>query len=123
MNENGENLTRKQLLNLPERNWDEVKEYSAVIVVPTGKKHDSGYALMAIVGCDENCKPCEIAAYCDDIQWLTRITEHGFRCDMFYKNSCLRFHSCEFNFQIGESLSTTPIKMSKKLKSKIANES
>lgn len=114
--ENGDNLTRKQLLSLPERNWNEVKKYYSVIVVPTGKKHYSGYALMALVGCNDNLDPYEIAAYCDDIQWMTEVTRYGFRCDMFYKNSCIRFHSSEFDFQIGTSLSTTEIKMIKREK-------
>lgn len=112
--ENGENLTRKQLLSLPERKWNEIKKYHAVIVVPTGKKHSSGFALMALIGCNGNGEPYEIAAYCDDIQWITEVTRYGLRCDMFYKNCCLRFHSREFCFQISASLSTTEIKMIKR---------
>lgn len=114
--ENGENLTRKQLLSLPQKDWKEIRDYGAIIVVPTGRKHDSGYALMALVGCNERYEPIEIAGYCDDIQWLTQITTYGFRCDMFYKNSCLRFHSNEFNFRIGMSLSSTEVTMIKRNK-------
>lgn len=43
-------ITRKALLALPRRAWDRVTDYDAILVVPTGKKHDSGYSLMAIVG-------------------------------------------------------------------------
>ena len=102
-------MTRKQFLELPVRAWNETKDYSAIIVVPTGRKHDSGFALMALVGCDEKGVPSEIAAYCDDIQWITKVTVYGFRCDMFYKNRCLRFHSNEFKFRVGRSLSTTEV--------------
>lgn len=114
MTDNGENMTRNQLLALPCRAWNDVKDYLCIIVVPTGKKHGSGWALMAIVGCNENGKPYEIAAYCDDIQWVTQQTEYEFRTDMFYKNSCIRFHSREFKYRVGASLSTTEIKMVKR---------
>ena len=112
--EYGNKMTRKQLLELPIRAWDETKDYSAIIVVPTGRKHDSGFALMALVGCDERGVPSEIAAYCDDLQWITKVTVYGFQCDMFYKNRCLRFHSNEFKFRVGCSLSTTEVEMIRK---------
>ena len=38
----------KELRNLPFRKWDEVKTYKSIVVVPSGKKHDSGWALMYI---------------------------------------------------------------------------
>lgn len=37
-----------------------------------------------------------------------------FQCDMFYKNSCLRFHSNEFKFRVGCSLSTTEVEIIRK---------
>lgn len=114
MADNGENMIRKQLLALPCRAWNDVKDCFCIIVVPTGKKHGSGWMLMAIIGCNENCEPYEIAAYFDDIQWETQQTKYGFRTDMFYKNGCIRFHSREFKYQVGASLSTTEIKMVKK---------
>ena len=64
-------MTRKQYLELPRRDWDKKKQYTAVIVVPTYKIHDSGFRLMALVGCGDDHKPYEIAAFCDDICWDT----------------------------------------------------
>lgn len=57
---------RKVLDGLPVRRWDAETTYDSLLLVPSGKKHDSGYHQIAIVGC-EGSKPKEIAAYCDDI--------------------------------------------------------
>jgi len=46
------NYTRKELLALPKRDWDKETIYDSIAVVPSGKKHESGYGLIAIVGFD-----------------------------------------------------------------------
>lgn len=60
-------ITRKALLALPQRKWDLVSEYNSLLIVPTNRKHDSGYGLIAIVG--RQGDEAEIAAVCDDICW------------------------------------------------------
>lgn len=118
---NQKDWTRKKLLSLPERKWDEVKDYYSVIVVPTGKKHpDSGYALMAIVGCNGYTEPYEIAAYCDIIQFSGEPMDK-LRCDMFDANRCVRFYSIipNYMFRVGISISTVDIELIEKVIRKI----
>lgn len=105
------NMTRKELLNLPRRKWNEVSDYNAILIVPDYSIHDSGYRLMAIIGCDEHWNPKEIAAYCDDINWISQEKTKplfGVRTDMF-TNNIIRFHSNYVKFRVGISLSTTDI--------------
>ena len=109
-------MTRKQYLELPRRDWDKKKQYTAVIVVPTYEIHDSGFRLMALVGCGDDHKPYEIAAFCDDICWDTPDGFNAMDCDMFPDN-IIRFHSiADCVFEIGESLSSTHIRLIPKRK-------
>lgn len=62
-------LTRKELLTLPKRKaGDDLKEYSAIILVPYNR-HESGWERMAVIGCKEVTEPTEIVAYGDDVLW------------------------------------------------------
>lgn len=104
----------KGLRNLPVRAWDEKKAYNSVITIPSGKKHDSGWALIAIIGLDDNDNPIEIAAYCDDICWkIPNINEGSFRTDMFYPSGAVHFWSWDYEFMVGVSLSSTNIELIK----------
>ena len=60
-------LKVKELRKLPFRKWNKVKEYTDIYIIASGKKHDSGWALMYIIG--KNGDEMEIAAACDDIVW------------------------------------------------------
>ena len=113
------NIKQKDLLSLPEREWNKVSVYDDIIVCPTTKRHSSGYRLMAIIGC-KKCRPIEIAAYCDDIGILIRHLEDqvypsAFRCDMILSN-CIHFHSNKNRFVVGASLSSTDITLEKIIK-------
>jgi hypothetical protein len=100
----------KELRNLPFRKWDEVKNYKSIVVLPSGKKHDSGWALMYIIGLDSERKPIEIAAACDDICWkIPTATEYNFRNDMFYPSGAIHFWSNGHSFKVGASLSSTDV--------------
>jgi hypothetical protein len=104
-------MTRKQYLELPRKDWHTKKQYTAIIVVPTYEIHDSGFRLMALVGCGDDNKPYEIAATCDDICWDTPEGYMAMDCDMFPDN-IIRFHSIAgCVFEIGESLSSTHIRL------------
>ena len=105
----------KELRALPHRRWDEQKTYQSIMVIPSGKKHDSGWALMYVIGCNGEEK--EIAASCDDIEWNTEaVTDHrSIRTDMFYPSGVMHFWSQHFNFTVGCSLSSTAITLTKKI--------
>jgi hypothetical protein len=122
-------ITRKQLLALPQRKWDVVTVYDSVYIVPTGKKHDSGYATMAIIGVSyvEKHEVGEIAACCDDINWsfpikhpydVIRPGRHStiLRTDMFFPSNIIRMWGSgkayfSGRFKVGISLSSTDIEL------------
>ena len=118
-------ITRKILLALPSRKWDQVSEYDHLYIVPARKKHDSGYMLIAIIG--ETEEGAEIAAYCADICW-TMPKEHPYgymtlgrlrmilRTDCLYPAGILRLwgsseHYFKGRFRVGCSLSSTNIEL------------
>jgi len=43
-------INKNELLKLPLRKWSEESIYDGIIILPTRKKHDSGFTLMAIIG-------------------------------------------------------------------------
>ena len=43
-------ITKKSLLNIPKRKWNEpLKDIHSVYVIPSGRKHDSGYNCMDFI--------------------------------------------------------------------------
>lgn len=103
----------KELRNLPFRDWDNTKTYHSLAVISSGKKHESGWALMYIIGLDKSRKPIEIAAACDDICWKIPkdISEYQFRNDMYFPNGVIHFWGNECMFEVGASLSSTDVKV------------
>jgi len=61
---------REDLFKLPVRKWDdEYKRYDSILILADGKKHDSGWGLIVVIGCIKN-SPIEIACNCaEDINW------------------------------------------------------
>jgi hypothetical protein len=70
--------SRDDLMGLPVRKWDAESEYDSVLLLSTRKKHESGWAKMAIIGV-RGGQPVEIAgSCCDDIEWkLPPMTEYS----------------------------------------------
>jgi hypothetical protein len=103
-------LKIKELRQLPFRDWNKAKTYKSIIVISSGKKHDSGWALMYIIGLDGERKPIEIAAACDDICWkIPKATDYDFRNDMYYPSGAIHFWSNGHSFKVGSSLSSTDV--------------
>lgn len=106
-----------ELRKLPVRKWGEEKAYRSIIVISSGKKHDSGWALMCIIGLDSVRNPIEIAAYCDDICWkISEPQTHDFRNDMFFPSGAIHFWSSKYDFRVGASLSSTNVELIKRKK-------
>lgn len=116
------NVKKKELLSLPQRKWDIETEYDFVLIVPTGKKHDSKYGLIAIIGYDIETKSAEIAVMCDDICWLFPNghpygnTGPWIRTDMYYPSNIIRMwisieHSYKCKFKVGINLSSTYVSL------------
>ena len=60
-------MTQKELMALPEREWNAITVYDAIILVPQRHLHDSGFSRIAIIGSNDD-KAIEIAAYQDLIK-------------------------------------------------------
>lgn len=116
------NVNKKELLSLPRRAWDIETEYDFVFIVPSGKKHDTGYGLIVIIGYDIETKSAEIAAICDDICWQFP-NGHPYenrgpwiRTDMYYPLNIIRMWISEeyhfkCKFKIGVNVSSTDISL------------
>ena len=114
------NAKRKELLSLPHKAFAKVETYNYIIIVPTPRTHDSGWRLMALVGCKakgNNEVPCELIGYCDDINWILPDCINGnlhykniLRTDMTLSN-CTRVWSNNHMFQVGTCLSSVDIKV------------
>jgi hypothetical protein len=103
-------LKKKELLKLPQRKWDEIKRYHSILLVPTGRKHDSGWMLIALVGMNNNDEPEEIAAFCDDVCWVNLPDkEWEIRTDCFYPSGIMRVWGNKGKFEVGLSLSSTSV--------------
>lgn len=115
-------MKRKDLLSLPRREWRIDSSYTSILITPTGRKHDSGFALMAIVGCDDDGSLMEIAAMCDDIQWVfppsnglmlqgleTQYYYADIQSDMYFPSGIIRMHTRHGRFIVGISLSSTQV--------------
>jgi len=106
-----------ELKKLPFKDWKETKRYNQILIIRSGKKHDSGWSIIYIIGCKDN-KPVEIVGGCDDICWdVSNINnEYDLRSDMYYPSGVLRFWSNHYDFEIGAVLSSTTIKLVKREK-------
>lgn len=109
-------INRKNLLAQKQRAWDKNSTYDKIYIVPTRRKHDSGYMVMAIVGVTQLKTKIryEIAGYCDDICWkfqgLNSLDlEWAVRTDCEYPSGIIRFWSNYCKFEVGCSLSSTDI--------------
>lgn len=105
--------TQRQILSLPMRDWKETKTYDSILVTNTKRKSETGFAVMAIIGC-VNRKPVEIAAYCDDIEWkMNEVSfdkiRNDFRNDMIYPCGAIHFWSKSFKYEVGRCLSSTDV--------------
>ena len=102
-------VTVKQLKELPVRDWNQTTAYDSNLVYKEGGKHESGWARMMVVGCN-NQKPVEVCSECsDDIVWSLRA--YGMRTDMIYPSGMVHFWGRDIRFVVGESLSSIDIEV------------
>jgi len=95
---------------LPHRNWNHETNYSSVVIVKSKYKHDSGYAIMLVIGCNSDGIPFEIAASCPD--YLQIKTKGEFQVDCSYSCGAIRFYSfTRQNFYVGCALSSLTIEI------------
>ena len=104
---------RAELLSAAERaDWQKPTVYREIFVLPSGKMHDSRWAVMILVGVKEDGS-FERAAWCDDICWNVQgVSEYEMRSDCTYPSGILHFWGCEYT--VGISLSSTTVTVSKR---------
>lgn len=79
-------MTRKELLAVPARKWDEILTgVYAVWVIPSRRKHDSGWACMDFVAQTQNGL-VRFGSGCDDVSF----EGSHFRMECDYKTKLLR---------------------------------
>lgn len=112
--------SREELLSLPTRDWQADSSYDSVLVLSTRKKHDSGWAMMAIIGVVDGV-PVEVASQCsDDVEWIVHENPRSssflasVRMDCAYRSSAMHFWSYDVTFKVGCALSSLTIEVCKK---------
>lgn len=114
-------LNKKELLKSPERKWDDTeKEYDAILFVPAGTKHDSGFMHIAVIGVTydrvNNKESYEIVAYPDDISTLfepisipgANFKIANVRMDCYYPSGVFRYYGGG-KFKVSTALSSIDI--------------
>lgn len=110
-------LSKKEILKLPVRKRDDTSRlYDRILIVPAGKKHDSGYMRIAVIGVWGIEENAEICAYPDDISYFFPFEDKKYslakvRQDCFYPSGVLQFHTRYGKFSVSESLSSVDIKL------------
>lgn len=84
---NRKEMNRKKLLSIPKRKWDEILNgVSGVYVIPSRRKHDSGWACMDFVAEFSDDKPMvRFGGGCDDV----RFVGENFRMDCTYPHGII----------------------------------
>lgn len=73
-------MNRKELLAVPKRKWDEELVAKSVYVIPSGRKHDSGFTCMDFVARTTDGELVRFGGGCDLVEFKG---EH-FRMDCFH---------------------------------------
>ena len=84
-------MNRKELLAVPKRKWDEELVAKYVYVIPSGRKHESGYATMDFVAITEDGEKVGFGGCCDDVT----LKGNGFRMDCLYPSRIIRIWNRE----------------------------
>lgn len=117
--------TRKELLELPRRKWNEnIGEFNSLIIIPTRRIHDSGYRCMDFVSV-LNGEPTYLLSGCSDVihiegigglahNWIQKggvhelVTPTDWSIDCLKKSGLLHIF-CHKKIIAGEALSSFEI--------------
>ena len=106
--------SRDELMKLPVRAWNANSEYDSLMTISTRRKHDSGWAMMAIIGVIDS-QPVEIAcACCDDIEWKMPPMVYSIgqmRMDCAIRSGALHTWAQKGKFHVGAALSSTIVEL------------
>ena len=97
---------REELLSVPKRKWDDViYGVDVVYIIPSGRKHDSGYACMDFVASFNGNKGKPMVRFgggCD----VVRLNGNHFRIDCEYPSRIIRIWNDRTSFSISHDIST-----------------
>ena len=97
------NISRNQLLEVQHRKWDEeIHDVVGVYVLPSGRKHDSGFACMDFVAHTRGGQLIRFGGGCDDV----RFVGGGFRMDCFHPSRIVHIWNSRKPFYITHDLSS-----------------
>ena len=104
-------MTRKEFEQVPYReSWDSEVKCWSLIILPTRRKHSSGYRCMDFVAVDKSNYPICRCSGCSDVINLNYFTEQtqtqtDWNIDCLYKSGLLRLFSFRGEFYVGAALS------------------
>ena len=102
--------TRAQLKKLPERKWgDDVAPFNSVIILPTRRTHDSGYACMDFIGCREGKAIVRLSG-CSDV---IHFDGDGWCIDCLPKSQLLQYFNFKGKIKVGQALSSFYVEVAK----------
>jgi len=118
------NSKKTELLTLPFRGWNAPEKwYTSLLIVPSRKMHDSGWAHIAVIGV-EGDEATEIIAFPDDIHWPaqssltppgTPLSDYGaLRTDAYWPSGVLRLWSGIYEFSVDSPTSSVDIRIRRK---------
>lgn len=98
-------MNRKELLSIPERDWkEELKDVVGVYVIPSRRKHESGWACMDFVAefKEENKPRVRFGGCCDDVSFEGA----HFRMDCDYPSGIIHIWCGHKPFTVSSGLSS-----------------
>lgn len=110
--------SRKELLSLPVRKWDDSSTYDSLLILPLGIKHDSNWGCVAIIGCND-MEPTELCVVsCDAIHFYrdgnlpsqgVMVPGREISIDSAMKSRATHIWSRPYRFHVGLALSDVDI--------------
>lgn len=123
-----ETLRKSNVMDLPYKPNSEPQVYSYLLIVPSRRKHDSGWTQIQVVG-SKNSGGTELelcTSFSDDLNiYLPSMLTKGYetlRMDCFHPSGILRLWSNHFDFEIGFATSSFSVKLVNKEQTKVSSK-
>lgn len=97
-------VKRKELLEVPKRDWKQILHgVSGVYVIPSGRKHESGYACMDFVATFQKKKEkVRFGGGCDDVSFMGT----HFRMDCDWPSRIIHIWNSHGTFSVSTDISS-----------------
>lgn len=109
-----QNITKSNVNNIPQRK-ESPSSYRSLLIVPSRRKHSSGFTQIQVVGVGPNEVLELITTYSDDLGFYmpTPLTEgyESIRMDCLYPSGIMRVWSNYFDFVVSFTSSSLVIKL------------